>query len=163
MRLASIIVFTVAAITDYLDGYLARLFNAHSEFGNYMDPLADKILTFLGFAALSIMNPNLFPWLVLILIISRDVLITVMRSVARRKGLSMKTSYSAKLKTAVQLVFLYIALLAFTLLMTPALQDFVQMQLLDSGILTWLYFGVAAFTIYTGFEYLFKNNAIFKT
>jgi len=161
MRLAAVIVFTVAAITDYLDGYLARVLKARSEFGNYMDPLADKVLTFMGFISLCILDSELFPWWAFGLIVGRDLLITYMRTRASKQGAAMKTSYSAKLKTAIQLVFLYVALLSFTLLMIPATQQFIATWLVDTGLLTWLYMGVMAFTVYTGLEYLFNNRAIF--
>lgn len=162
MRLAAVVVFTVAAITDYLDGYLARLLQAHSAFGNFMDPLADKVLTFLGFASLSILNAELFPWWAFTLIVGRDVFVTWMRTLANKRGKAMQTSYTAKLKTAIQLIFLYIALLGFTLLMIPLTKDFMALWLFESGLLTWLYLGVMAFTVYTGLQYIYNNRAIFK-
>ncbi len=163
LRLAAVVVFTVAAITDYLDGYLARVLEASSEFGIFMDPLADKVLTFLGFAGLCIMDSSLFPWWVFGLIAGRDLLITFMRSRAKTLGFTMKTSYSAKLKTAVQLVFLYLALLAYTLVLIPSSASFVSGLLFESGLLSWLYYGVMIFTVYTGLEYMFKNNEIFRS
>ncbi|MCH8557522.1 MAG: CDP-diacylglycerol--glycerol-3-phosphate 3-phosphatidyltransferase [Balneolia bacterium] len=162
MRLAAVIVFTVAAITDYLDGYLARVLQAHSAFGNFMDPLADKVLTFLGFASLSILNAELFPWWAFALIVGRDVFVTWMRTLANKRGKAMQTSYTAKLKTAIQLIFLYIALLAFTLVMIPITNEFMTVWLFDSGLLTWLYLGVMVFTVYTGFQYIYNNREIFK-
>lgn len=161
LRLAAVIVFTVAAISDYLDGYLARLLEAHSEFGNFMDPLADKILTFLGFASLCILSSSLFPWWAFGLIVARDLLITWMRTRARKQGFSMTTSGSAKLKTAIQLIFLYIALLSFTLLLIPGVRGIVDTWLIQTGILTWLYFGVMAYTVYTGLEYVLQNRDLF--
>ena len=161
LRVAAIGLFSVAAITDYLDGYLARLWKVNSEFGNFMDPLADKVLTFLAFATLSLIDASIFPWWVFALIVGRDLLITFMRTRARKQGFSMKTSYSAKLKTAIQLIFLYIALLAFTLVLFPSLSAYVKSWLIDSGALSWLYFGVMAFTVYTGLEYLNKNRDLF--
>lgn len=161
MRIAAIVLFSVAAITDYLDGYLARLWKVDSDFGNFMDPLADKVLTFLAFATLSIIDSGMFPWWVFGLIVGRDVLITFMRTRARKRGFSMKTSYTAKLKTAIQLIFLYIALLSFTLVLFPSVSGFIQTWLLDTSALSWLYYGVMAFTVYTGLEYLSQNRGLF--
>lgn len=161
MRIAAIVLFSVAAITDYLDGYLARLWKVDSDFGNFMDPLADKVLTFLAFATLSMIDAGMFPWWVFGLIVGRDVLITFMRTRARKRGFSMKTSYSAKLKTAIQLIFLYIALLAFTLVLFPSVSGLIQTWLMNSGALSWLYYGVMAFTVYTGLEYLNQNRGLF--
>lgn len=161
MRIAAIVLFSVAAITDYLDGYLARLWKVDSDFGNFMDPLADKVLTFLAFATLSMIDAGMFPWWVFGLIVGRDVLITFMRTRARKRGFSMKTSYTAKLKTAIQLIFLYIALLSFTLVLFPSVSGFIQTWLLDTSALSWLYYGVMAFTVYTGLEYLSQNRGLF--
>lgn len=161
LRIAAIVLFTIAAITDYLDGYLARLWKVDSDFGNFMDPLADKVLTFLAFATLSMIDAAMFPWWVFGLIVGRDLLITFMRTRARKRGFSMKTSYSAKLKTAIQLIFLYIALLAFTLVLFPSVSGLVQTWLMNSGALSWLYYGVMAFTVYTGLEYLNQNRGLF--
>ena len=163
LRMIAIAIFSVAAITDYLDGYLARLWKANSEFGNFMDPLADKVLTFMAFAMLSLMEPAMFPWWAFSLIVGRDLLITYLRTKARKRGFSMKTSYSAKVKTAVQLIFLYVALLAFTLVLLPSASDAIRGGLMDSGVLSWLYYGVMGFTVYTGLEYVTKNRELFSS
>lgn len=163
MRIAAILLFSIAAITDYLDGYLARLWKVNSEFGNFMDPLADKVLTFLAFATLSLLDAGMFPWWMFGLIVGRDVIITLMRTRARKRGFSLKTSYTAKLKTAIQLIFLYIALLAFTLVLFPSVSAYAREWLLDTGLLYWLYFGVMGFTVYTGLEYINQNRGLFSS
>lgn len=62
-------VYIIAAITDYFDGYYARKYKTESDFGVFLDPLADKFLTFSGFFVLPFIDPVQFPWWAIILII----------------------------------------------------------------------------------------------
>src|SRR5690606_8443051 len=106
-RSLSIGVFAVAAFTDYVDGYIARNFNAKSRLGNFLDPLADKILTFSGFMVLPFISVSVFPILPIVLIVLRDTFITLLRLYAERRKQAIRTSNSAKIKTLIQMVFLY--------------------------------------------------------
>lgn len=106
-----VLVFSVGAISDWLDGYLARKHEVVTEFGKFIDPLADKVLTFAGFGILPFLDNQLFPWWAVSLIIFRDVAVTLLRIVAKRKDWPFATSVLAKWKTAVQLVYLYYILL----------------------------------------------------
>lgn len=160
LRLLSVVVYSFAALTDYLDGYLARVLKADSELGNFIDPLADKILTFTGFFAFSWLNPDVFPWWILFVIMGRDALITLLRIYSNRNGKSLETSKTAKLKTAVQLIFIYLGLLAFVMISFPGLESFAQVWLFDSGLLFYSYLVVMIITIYTGIEYIMHNKAI---
>ena len=157
----SIPVFTIAAVTDYLDGYIARNYGAKSDFGLFLDPLADKVLTFSGFISLSIYFPELFPWIGVILIVGRDIFTTLLRVYAKKRGKSMMTSNSAKAKTFSQLIFLIIALLAGVFVRTTLPVGDLAAWLLYTGILTWLYFAVVLFTVYTALEYIITNRHLF--
>src|SRR5690554_4390066 len=140
-RSLSIAVFAVAAFTDYVDGYIARNFNAKSRLGNFLDPLADKILTFSGFMVLPFISVHVFPIMPIILIVLRDTFITVLRLVAERKKQTMRTSNTAKLKTLIQMVFLYAALLIGLFVQADVFPGDWSRWLFSSGILTWsLYF-----------------------
>lgn len=160
-RSISLIVFTIAALTDYFDGYFARKFKARSEFGNFLDPLADKILTFSGFFALSYLRPDIFPWWAFGIIVSRDFIITGFRLLAKSKKKHMKTSISAKIKTATQMIFIYIGLLSFLGLTIPLTSSFFNNYLFQTYLLLWIYIGVVLLTTFTAFEYIFKNKDIF--
>lgn len=162
MRILALVVFTIAALTDFFDGYLARQLDADSDFGNFLDPLADKILTFSGFLAFSLLDPHVFPWWILALIIGRDVFITLLRMIAKRNNKVLQTSNSAKLKTAVQMVFIYIGLVAFIALSFKSLNEITSAWLFESGALYFLYLGVMLFTVYTALEYVVKNKDIFS-
>lgn len=120
--------FLIASITDALDGYLARKYNIISNFGKFYDPLADKILIFFAFICIFINppfildNPPLNNWRAillyfpLILIISRDFLITFLRQKLKDKNIILRTSFLGKIKTVFQLIFIHIYLLEFMLM-----------------------------------------------
>lgn len=95
--------FIAGAITDFLDGYLARKYNVVSDFGKLMDPLADKILVGAAFIYLS--TVGMCPFWVTILIIFREFLVTGLRQLAVAKGYVMAADRWGKWKTAIQLVF----------------------------------------------------------
>lgn len=108
----ALVLFVLAALSDYVDGRLARTWNVDSRLGQFLDPLADKLLVLGTFAALSWILPNLVPWWAVLLVALRDVAVTALRSWNEAHGRSVKTLYAAKVKTAVQLTYL-IALLVF--------------------------------------------------
>lgn len=98
------LIFLVAAVSDWYDGWYARRYNVMSPFGRFFDPLADKVLigaVFFAFAAL-----GLFDLWMVIVVVARDVVVTVLRVIADRKEKPVVTSRAAKVKTALQLVFL---------------------------------------------------------
>ena len=100
-RLAAVIVFVVAAFTDRLDGQLARSWGLVTSFGKIADPIADKALTLSAFVLLSI-NDRLW-WWVTILIVVRELGITVMRFFMLRRAV-MAASRGGKIKTTLQMV-----------------------------------------------------------
>ena len=100
-RLVAVIVFGGAALTDRLDGQLARSRNLVTDFGKIVDPIADKALTLSAFALLSV--DGLLWWWVTILIVVRELGITVMRFFMLRRAV-MAASRGGKLKTVLQMV-----------------------------------------------------------
>ena len=104
----ALLIFISASITDALDGRFARKFNVESKFGEFLDPLADKILilsAFILFLTIDLLGDAVKPWMIA-LIFSRDLLVTVLRIIIKGMGLSMITSRIAKLKTAFQFLLL---------------------------------------------------------
>lgn len=100
--LVATVVFTVAALTDKLDGYLARRLNLITNFGKLADPIADKALTMSALVLLSYLGQ--LWWWVTIVIIVRELGITFMRMAMVRKGAVMAASKGGKLKTTLQMV-----------------------------------------------------------
>lgn len=94
--------FAAAAITDYFDGYIARKLNIESVYGALMDPLADKFLVVSSLCMLQELGR--VHVVVVILLICREMGITVLRTIASNEGVSLPTSKSAKIKTTTQMI-----------------------------------------------------------
>ena len=163
LKQISLIVFIIAALTDWYDGWLARKFNYITDWGKFWDPLADKILTsaaFLGFVYIKILPL----WMVLIIIV-RDFLITGLRAYADYKGHSFPTSYYAKVKTFIQLTFLYYLLIVYVGQNT--VQIFTGHERLFDILMnqTFVYVTmliVTAITFHSGVTYLYKSRRMIK-
>lgn len=162
IRLISLVVYTVAALTDYFDGHYARKMGVETSLGVFLDPLADKILTFSAFIVLPTLNANVFPWWPIILIVVRDVWVTGMRVVATQRGMEMRTSYSAKVKTFIQMGFLYVSLLLGLAIAVPNFYGSLARQFFHSGVMTYALYVVAFITLYTGIEYIVQNRKLFQ-
>ena len=136
-------VFIIAALTDIADGIVARTRNQITDFGKFMDPLADKVLTFA--AMLWFVEVGIMPaWLVLIVII-REFMVTGMRLVAAAKGRVIAATMSGKVKTVVTVLCLIAMFLPLELWML---------------IVCWVLIGVT--TVVSGIEYFVKNRDIMK-
>ena len=116
-RLAAVVVFVMAAFTDRLDGQLARSRGLVTSFGKIADPIADKALTLSAFVLLSV-NGRLW-WWVTVLIVVRELGITVMRFFMLRRAV-MAASRGGKIKTALQMVGLVGLLTPWSALFLPA-------------------------------------------
>ncbi|MDX1532534.1 MAG: CDP-alcohol phosphatidyltransferase family protein [Rhodothermales bacterium] len=114
-QLAALVLFVLGAISDWADGEVARRYGVRSRLGQFLDPLADKVLVLGGFFALPLLPPDPLGrtlwalalwWVGAGLIAFRDVAVTGLRAWAERRGRPVQTQYAAKVKTAVQLTFL---------------------------------------------------------
>ncbi|ALO46458.1 CDP-diacylglycerol--glycerol-3-phosphate 3-phosphatidyltransferase [Pseudohongiella spirulinae] len=114
-QLAAAALFTVASITDWLDGYLARKLNQTSPFGAFLDPVADKLLVVMALVLLTANFPS--PWFVVptAIIIGREVFISALREWMASRGERDKVAvgYIGKVKTTVQMIAI-IVLLAYS-------------------------------------------------
>lgn len=161
-RSLSLVVFAIAAVTDFFDGYFARVYEVESKSGVFMDPLADKFLTFAGFVCLPVIDPVLFPWWAVGVIVARDLVVTVLRIVADVRNISVETRYLAKVKTMVQMFFLYICLLIGVFMQADIPLSSYVLDLMDTSILFWAMMAVTGITAYTGIEYLVVNRHLFS-
>ena len=107
-RIAALIIFIAAAITDKIDGIWARKSKQETDLGAFLDPLADKMLVDLAFLILTYLN--IIPLWVFAIIIVRDLAVDGMRMSAARKGTTIAASFYGKLKTTVQMTALIILL-----------------------------------------------------
>lgn len=153
--ITAIIVFTLAALSDSCDGYLARKCDIVSELGNFLDPMADKILILGVFGAFWYLH--LVPLWFLIVLISRDVIVTHLRTELLRRGTSLKTSDLGKWKTFFQFVLAYV--IFFYLLITHMQTNNLHMIMFTGKTIAAMIYGIAAITIYTGIDYLIQSRA----
>lgn len=155
-RKLSMLVFFIATVTDWYDGWHARKFGLESAFGIFIDPLADKILTsaaFTGFCILGIM-----PFWMLIVIVIRDIVITLMRSYREYKGYTMKTSFIAKTKTFIQMLYIFIIIILVSLLsfdISASMKENINI-FLYSEFNYYLILMITIITFYTGVSYFFE-------
>jgi CDP-diacylglycerol--glycerol-3-phosphate 3-phosphatidyltransferase len=115
LRLAAFVLFTVAAITDYIDGHLARSRKEETDLGRLLDPLADKLLlvgTFVPMYLLAADFPFVtpigtigLPWWIVIIVLGREMFMTIFRQAAARRGVVIAAIGPAKWKTGFQLVW----------------------------------------------------------
>ncbi len=150
------IIFFIAAITDTLDGWLARKLNAVSKWGEIVDPLIDKVLTFLAFVAFA--NTKIVEIWMVAIIIARDVITTVLR-MAFFTNKNIPTSKSAKFKTFIQMSFIFI------ILILQSLNELTIYNYNDIIYSDWTYYtmlGITVLTVWTMLEYLLKINQINK-
>ncbi len=139
-QLLGVLIFTIAALTDTCDGYLARRWCVVTVYGAFLDPLADKLLIITGLACL--WWQEIIPWWLVIAIVGRDVLVTWLRTLAQRQKVTFVTSWNAKIKTVAQFVALYVGFA--TSLWPCALLDQITVVVMPL---------VTIITLYTGVEY----------
>ncbi len=163
MNLISVFVFVIAALTDWYDGWLARKFNYITEWGKFLDPLADKILTSTAFFGFVIID-WLPLWMVIIIVV-RDFLTTFFRIIAEIKGWNFSTSFVAKVKTFLQMAFLYFLVFDYFLLKVsfhyPEISGFANL-LANEDFRYWTMLAVTLLTLYTLLDYFIYNKSFFK-
>ena len=151
--LLALILFYIAGLTDWLDGYLARKYNAVSQFGEILDPLADKILIVFLFFGLAVNLSSYLIGFLASLIIAREIWVGALRDLNARNNRTdaTKVTFLAKIKTTTQLFTIGIYLFALTI------NNMLLIILADVFMFLSL-----IITIYTGFVYTmnsFNNNS----
>lgn len=163
LKQISLGVFFIAAITDWYDGWLARKFNYITNWGMFMDPLADKILTSAAFLAFGFLGVLKF-WMI-ILVIIRDFLVTGIRMLADHKGSTMPTSLIAKWKTFLQMIFIYYLLIIYTLQTVETIykdNENIFSILMDETFIYYSMLFITVITVFTGITYLYANRNLIK-
>ena len=135
----SLAIFIIASLTDFIDGYIARHYNQTTDFGKFLDPLADKLLTIAAMAMYC--EWGIFPAWALMIVLTREFAVSGLRMVAGPKGKVIAAGKSGKFKTASTMVGLC-AMMAF-----PGID-----------ILNWVVIGlIIVTTVYSGEEYFIQN------
>ncbi len=154
----SLIVFLIALMTDWYDGWVARKWGYVTRWGKFLDPLADKIVT--SAALISFIYLDLMPAWPIWIIVVRDLVITLVRSYAEHKGSRFDTSKLAKTKTFLQFLVIALVLLLYTARnvesIRPALGQTID-TLLSPSLMYALAVVLAAVTLWSGISYVIDN------
>lgn len=158
---AALIVFSLAAYTDLLDGQIARKRNLITNFGKLMDPLADKVLMCAGFVMLC--EQGFFPAWIVVVILAREFLVTGLRLVASAEGIVLAAENLGKYKTTFQII----AVIYFLLVIAsrePAfawISPVLEFRGLGPHVLGQLLIWIALIlTVVSGLSYLWKNRKL---
>lgn len=150
-RVAALVVFIIASLSDAADGYIARNYNQITNFGKFVDPLADKMLTTAAFLIL-LHYGRMSVW-ALMIVLAREFMVSGVRLVAAADGKVIAASMWGKLKTVSQMV----AIIAAIILLLPVFPETAAIVITD--ILVWL---SVVFTVISGVDYLWKNKSVLK-
>ncbi|MDR1821368.1 MAG: CDP-diacylglycerol--glycerol-3-phosphate 3-phosphatidyltransferase [Oscillospiraceae bacterium] len=140
---AAAAVFALASVSDFVDGHIARKYNQVTDFGKFMDPLADKALVFS--AIIWFVGAGIIPVWVAVAVITREFAVTALRLVAAPKGVVIAAAKSGKVKTAATMIGLIVLFLP--------IPGCLQIAVWCVILLT---------TIYSGAEYFIRNRLVFK-
>ncbi|MEG2000464.1 MAG: CDP-diacylglycerol--glycerol-3-phosphate 3-phosphatidyltransferase [Evtepia sp.] len=141
-RFLALIVFVIASVTDFIDGYIARHYNQVTDFGKFMDPLADKLLVMS--AMLWFVETGTMPSWALLIVIAREFSVTALRLIAVDQGKVIAAGRSGKVKTAATMVCVCLMLLPFPLLLSHICVAVILIT-----------------TVYSGLDYFYVNRAVF--
>lgn len=166
----SFFVFTIASLTDWYDGWYARKYGFKTRWGQFLDPLADKILTSSALIAFYILkqnmpgflgDDNIVPFGILIaIIILRDIILTLARSVSELRGKEFKTSMISKTKTFIQMtyIFIVIGIMAISVILTGSDSGNFIKSFLFSNINYYIILVITLLTVGTGIAYIFESR-----
>lgn len=140
-------IFIIAAASDAVDGYLARKYNLVTNFGKFMDPLADKLLVCT--ALLCFVGEGTLNLIVSVVIVAREFIISGFRTVAAESGLVLAASYWGKAKTICQMIMCCLLIVHLEVSVFPVLET----------VFIWASF---ALTVISMMDYLLKNKSVLK-
>ena len=146
--LIACVIFIVASITDFLDGNIARKYNLVTDFGKFMDPLADKLLVLS--ALICMIEFDLVAGWMVIIIVARELTVSILRAIAADNGKVIAASGGGKIKTTSQMIAII-----FLLIGANFSNDILN---LIGNIGMYI---ATFFTLYSGIDYLYKNRELF--
>lgn len=138
-------IFIVASLTDFLDGYLARKYNLVTNFGKFMDPLADKLLV--CSAMICLIEKGAIPSWIVTIIIAREFIISGFRLIASDNGVVIAASYWGKFKTVFQMIMICLMI-----------ADIAQIAIVTTVVM----YIALALTVISLVDYLIKNKDVMK-
>ena len=156
-KLLALLAFTLAVLSDYLDGYYARKLNLITAFGKIMDPIADKLLMLSAFFIFSTMH-IIAGWM-FIVICAREVIVTGLRLAAIPRGITLAAEKAGKVKTVLQIVAVYLIIILIILAQcyVNARWYGALMSSLAGGIRIFMV-GVVVITLWSGLSFIWNNR-----
>ena len=158
-KIVALVIFIIAVISDYLDGYIAKKNNIVTDFGKIMDPVADKVLTLSAF--LAFVEMKLVPAWMVVIIIFREMLITSIRIIALRNKEVLSAGMGGKHKTVSQMVSI-IVILIFIVIKEAGVRTFgfwnADFEYWYRQLIFFLMIITVALTIISGVSYLIGNK-----
>ena len=159
--LIALVVFAVASFTDFLDGSIARKYNMVTDFGKFMDPLADKLLTTVALIYLCL--NGMCHEVVICIVLAREFAVSGIRLIAAANpagGKVIAAGMMGKMKTVLQMVASMLGLLAMALMPLGAIADSTYMLMANvTNILMWI---MAVLTVVSGMQYIVPNFDLIK-
>ena len=149
--------FMLASFTDFVDGWLARKLKQESEFGRFIDPIADKFLVIASLFAIITIDPyfEIIDYWMIVIIVGRDILITIMRILAIKKGRQLKTSNFGKFKTAFQMMSIVIIIMIYVSKRSGFFDT-------HESVPYYIMLAVTLLTAFSGVRYLITNWQLFS-
>ena len=159
------LIFIIASLTDQLDGYIARSRNQITNFGKFMDPLADKLLV--TAALVSLVEMHLIPSLAAVIIIAREFAVSGLRTLAASEGKVIAASWWGKVKTVTQIIAILLLLFKVNIEDSTYLADIVNN---NSMVESFFEYGptialviAVIITVISGVDYFVKNKEAIST
>ena len=143
LKWVALVLFVVASLTDFADGYIARKYNLITNFGKFMDPLADKILTISGMIVL--IELGRIPSWIVVIIVAREFIISGFRLVAAENGVVIAANYWGKFKTNFQMAMIILMIM-----------NIPQLRLL-TNIVMWIALALTLISLWT---YIMANKQV---
>jgi CDP-diacylglycerol---glycerol-3-phosphate 3-phosphatidyltransferase len=145
-QIAAAVVFFLACVTDWLDGYVARRQNIVTDFGKFLDPVADKLLVLCTMITLS--GLGRLPAWVCVVVLFRELMVDGLRLVSVQKGVVIAAGKLGKIKTTLQMILVAVVLLDVRALTGP----WIDWILIAAAVLM---------TVWSGADYFYRNRAVF--
>ena len=143
LKWVALALFVIASLTDFADGYIARKYNLVTNFGKFMDPLADKILTISGMICL--VELGRIPSWIVVIIVAREFIISGFRLVAAENGVVIAANYWGKFKTTFQMIMILLMIM-----------NIPQLQIV-TNIVMWIALALTLISLWT---YIMANKQV---
>ncbi|MBQ8053217.1 MAG: CDP-diacylglycerol--glycerol-3-phosphate 3-phosphatidyltransferase [Lachnospiraceae bacterium] len=143
LKWVALALFVIASLTDFADGYIARKYNLVTNFGKFMDPLADKILTISGMICL--VELGRIPSWIVVIIVAREFIISGFRLVAAENGVVIAANYWGKFKTTFQMIMIILMIM-----------NIPQLQIV-TNIVMWIALALTLISLWT---YIMANKQV---